>query len=62
MNANFKFFDNEQDRIMELLLFAEDLFDLKRVKPPKRDATSGKLHLYLETVDHKQRTRENHNS
>lgn len=54
--AKIEFFDHEKDAVMELLLFAEDLFDLKRTKAPKRDPESGKSHLYIETVDHKKRT------
>jgi hypothetical protein len=56
LNANYEFFDHERDKVMKLLLLAEDLFDLKRTKAPKQNPESGKIHLYIETVDHKKRT------
>lgn len=55
-NAKFEFFDDERDAVMELLLLASDLFDLKETKPPRKNHESGKNHLYLETKDHKRRT------
>lgn len=57
MNARYEFFDDEQDAIMKLLLAAEALLNLKGTNPPKKDPESGKLHLYIETVDHKKRTK-----
>lgn len=57
--AKIEFFDDERDAIMELLLLAEDLLELKRTKAPKRDPECGKNHLYFETVNHKKRTASN---
>ena len=54
--AKFEFFDDERDAIMELLLLAGDLLDLKKTKAPVRNPESGKNHLYFETRDHKKRT------
>lgn len=53
--AKFEFFDDERDAIMELLLLAEELLDLKAPKAPTKNPVSGKNHLYFETRDHKKR-------
>ena len=55
-NARFEFFDDEQDAIMELLLLAEDLLEVKKSKITPKNPVSGKIHLYFETEDHKRRT------
>lgn len=54
-NAKFEFFDDEQDAIMELLLMAGDLLNIKKSKITPKDPKSGKMHLYFETTDHKKR-------
>ena len=54
--ANFEYFDDEQDKIMEVFLRAAEVLDLKPPKAPKKNPSSGKIHLYFETRDHKRRT------
>lgn len=54
-NAKFEYFDDESEGIMEVLLMMESLFDLKQTKPPKKSQDCGKMHLYIETKDHKKR-------
>lgn len=55
-NAKFDFFDDELDAIMELLLLAEELLNVRKSKITPKDPQSGKMHLYFETTDHKKRT------
>lgn len=54
--AKFEFFDDEREAIMELLMRADELLDLKMPKAPTKNPHSGKNHLYFETRDHKKRT------
>ena len=55
-SAKIEFFDDERDAVMELLLVAEDLLNIKKSKIIPKDPGSGKSHLYFETADHKKRT------
>lgn len=54
--AKFEFFEDEMGAMMEILLKAEEVLDLKTPKAPTKNPSSGKYHLYLETREHKKRT------
>lgn len=56
VSANFDYYDDEQDEVMELLLLAEELFQLKPSKITPKNPISGKSHLYFESRDHKKRS------
>ena len=50
-------FPDEMDAVMDSLLHIENIMNIKQ--PTKLKAgPNGKMHLYFETVDHKQRTKE----
>ena len=55
MYGKIEFNENEESAVMELLLLAETLLDVKS-KLKLKDSESGKSHLYMETADHRKRT------
>lgn len=48
-------FPDELDAVMDSLLYIEDRMNIK--EPKLESGPDGKMHLYVETVDHKQRTK-----
>lgn len=60
MNLKIEFFPDEQPAVLELISLAEDLLELRPLKPPKVNPESGKHHFYLESKDHKKRTNQMH--
>lgn len=57
-NARLEFHDDEQDLMWEVFSSLEYLLGPRAPKPPQR-TPEGKWHFYLETPDHKRKTKEN---
>lgn len=55
--VNAEFYDWEQDKMNQAFDFLVELLEPKKLKPPKKNAESGKWHFYIETPDHKRASR-----
>lgn len=53
----FEYFEDERSAVEKIFLFADRILNLKDSTPPVLNPESGKLHHYIETKDHKRRTK-----
>ena len=56
--VNAEFYDDEQDKMNQAFDLLVELLGPKKLKPPKKNAESGKWHFYIKTPDHKQTNRQ----
>lgn len=54
-----EFHDDEQDLMWEAFTMLEALLGPKSLKPPQKHPVSGKWHFYLESPDHKKKSKRN---
>lgn len=57
-NVQAEFHCDEEDKMRKAFAYLEDLLEPKAPKPPVKN-TSGKWHFYIETPDHKLKTKAN---
>ena len=57
--ASFRteFHDDEQDLMWKVFTLLEDLLGPKSLKPPQKHPVSGKWHFYIESPDHKKKSK-----
>ena len=58
-NLRAEFHDDEQALMWETFAMLEALLDPKSLKPPQKHPVSGKWHFYIESADHKKKSKRN---